>query len=263
MTRALSTQQQGLQFKIISAQISQESEPRYVKYTLRVTYISGNDNDDHSPSQIERRYTQFSNLYNALKKDFPSLMSNIEFPKKVLTGNFDDKLILKRSIAFEQLLRHICSESKLRTSKAMGIFLQEQELLTVKEYLNTKDYNSASAILENSFKLINKIFLDRSTAVIFTLCRLVSTIAEIPNHTSRLKWCDLALYRFDGISDSDLLELYIPLIHTCIKIYKEENKDATNLEKLLHNFQVQGLNDIYKKTNLFSALNEAEKRISE
>lgn len=150
------SQQQGLVFKVISAQISQETETKYVKYILEVRYISGNDNDDQSPSIIERRYTQFSNLYNALKKDFPLLISNVEFPKKVLTGNFDGELISRRSIAFAQLLQHICTESKLRTSKAMEIFLQEPELLHAKECLDIKDYNSASVILENSFKLINK-----------------------------------------------------------------------------------------------------------
>ena len=143
-------------FEIISARISEESEDKkYVVYTLQIRYISGSD--DLSPSVVERRYTQFLNLFNSLKKEFPSLMANLLFPKKVFTGNFDNELISTRSTGFESLLKHISGESKLRTSKAMQIFLQEPELSRAKKLLDEKSYNEAYEVLESLFRLLNKV----------------------------------------------------------------------------------------------------------
>lgn len=260
MTQILNPDRQGLVFEIVSARISEESDDKkYVIYTLQIRYISGND--DLSPSAIERRYTQFFNLYNSLKKDFPTLMANMVFPKKVLTGNFDSKLISTRITAFESVLKHISSESKLRTSKAMQIFLQEPELSRVKELLDEKNYNEAYEILEQSFKLLNKVFLDRSHAVILNLCRLLGCSAEIPGSVHSLKWADLTLYRFDGVSDSDLLELYVPLLHTCVKIYYANDKNTSDLEEQLLNFQRQGVKNIDGRRNILEAVNEVEKKI--
>lgn len=260
MTQILSTEKQGLVFEIISARISEEPEDKkYVIYTLQIRFITGSD--DLSPSVIERRYTQFASLYNVLKKGFPSSMTNIVFPKKVLTGNFDNELISARSSGFESLLKHISGESKLRTSKAMQIFLQEPEIMRAKELLDEKNYREAYTILENTFKLVNKVFSDRSHAVILTLCRLVACSAEIPASLYSLKWADLALYRFDGVSDSDILELYVPLLHTCIKIYYSNDKNKDELETQLQNFQRQGVKNIEGRKNLFTAVNEVEEKV--
>lgn len=147
---------QGLVFEIISARISEEAEEKkHVIYTLQVRFISGND--DLSPSVVERRYTHFLNLYNDLRKEQPQLMANIAFPKKVLIGNFDNELISTRSTGFESLLKHISLESKLRCSNALLKFLQEVELNKAKDLLDKKDHVLAYPVLENNFKLLNKV----------------------------------------------------------------------------------------------------------
>lgn len=108
------------------------------------------------PTTIERRYTDFYNLYTALKVEKPELMTSISFPRKVLLGNFDNSLIMSRSTGFESLLKHISIESKLRTSSALLRFLQEPELEKTKKLLKDKQYFHAVTYLENNFRLLNK-----------------------------------------------------------------------------------------------------------
>ncbi|XP_066246398.1 sorting nexin-21 [Euwallacea similis] len=260
MTQILSATKQGLVFEIISARISEQpAEKKHVIYTLQVRYISGSD--DLTPSVIDRRYTQFENLYNGLRRDFPDFMADTQFPKKVLTGNFNNELISARSTAFESVLRHVGSESKIRTSKSMQIFLQEPELTEAKQLFEKQSCNIlAFEKFQNVFKLLNKVFSDRSHAVLLTLCWIVACCEEYPKLAHAVRWSDLALYRFDGVSDTDLLQLYLPLLHACEKIYEENEKSTESILLQLDNMRRQGINDKGGKS-LFEALNELEERI--
>lgn len=202
-------------------------------------HISGSD--DTSPSVIERRYTDFLNLYNQLKKDHYDLISSITFPKKVFLGNFDNTLISTRSTDFESLLKHILSETKLRSSKALLDFLQCVELDKAKTALEKKEFVEALPILENSFKLVNKVFTDRSPAVLIALCRLLGCCLAIPDEKSTIKWANLALHRYEGVSDSDLLQLYVPLLNACLGIEQIYSKNFDVLEQRLSDLKKQGV----------------------
>lgn len=92
-----------------------------------------------------------------MKKECPESMSNITFPKKVLIGNFANKLISIRSTGFESLLKHISMEDKLRNSKALLHFLQDIELMRAKKFLTEKQFFFAAPLLESNFKLLNKV----------------------------------------------------------------------------------------------------------
>lgn len=153
-------------FEILSTKISSDQTVgrKYIIYTLQIRFIS--ENDDLTPSVIERRYTQFEALYNGLKKEFPGLMSEIAFPKKAFTGNFNNELISTRSTAFEALLAHIATESKLRMSKPMQTFLQESELGEAKELFDTQSYALAFDKFQSVFKLLNKVRLPLFNCVI-------------------------------------------------------------------------------------------------
>lgn len=153
------TSKQGLTFEILSTKISDDETvgKKHVIYTLQIRFIS--ENDDLTPSVIERRYTQFELLYNGLKKEFPALMAEISFPKKKFTGNFDNELISTRSTAFEALLAHTATESKLRMSKPMQTFLQEPELSEAKELFDRQSYALAFDKFQSVYKLLTKVKL--------------------------------------------------------------------------------------------------------
>lgn len=140
---------------------------------------------------IERRYTHFLNLYNTLRRDYPELMSSIVFPKKVIMGNFDNELISSRSTGFESLLKHICLESRLRSSRSLLDFLRDVEMNKAKEFINQGDHASAYPILENCFKLLNKVinsfmdvrhhynFLFMVNLTLFFICMTASQLCTV------------------------------------------------------------------------------------
>lgn len=247
-------------FEITAAHISEDSlvEKKHIIYTLQVRHASGND--DSYASTIERRYTHFYNLHNELKSEFPQSMSSVSFPKKVLLGNFDNKLISERSTGFEALLKHISNESNLRNSKALLRFLQDIELEKAKAILEQKQYSDAYPLLENNFRLLNKVYTDRSPAVLLSLCRLLACSTMIPGSPNAQKWADLALHRYEGVSDSDLLELYVPLLKICLKVWWQLGRDREILERRLEDLKKQGFKNT-EDVGLLDAVDVLEKRL--
>lgn len=72
-----------LRFKIISSRTvdSSETEKKFVAYMVQVNRET--DLADQDPANVERRYTHFLDLYNGLKKEQPTLLNNLSFPRKV------------------------------------------------------------------------------------------------------------------------------------------------------------------------------------
>lgn len=209
---------------------------------------------------IDRRYTDFYNLYTSLKKDHPDLMTDIDFPKKVILGNFDNALILARSTGFASFLKSISQEPKLHATRALLNFLQDEEVTKVKQLIDNNEYSYAVSLLENIFRLLNNVYTDRSPPVLLTLCRLLGCCMLIPGSPKADKWADLALHRFEGVSDSDLLELYLPLLHACIKVWWQIGRDKDQLEKRFLDLRRQGLkaND---SVSLLDAVDNVENKI--
>ncbi|XP_023020382.2 sorting nexin 21 [Leptinotarsa decemlineata] len=259
MTQIMGNERQGLTFEIISTRIIDEiEEKRYVLYTLQARFISGND--DPSPSILERRYTHFFDLYMALKKEQPQLMIDIPFPKKVLLGNFDNELISSRSTEFQSFMNYVADASQLRNSNALLHFLQDIELKQVKELLDKKDHELAYPILENNLRLLNKVYMDRSPAVLLALVRLLACSVLIPTMPNSLKWADLAFHRFEGVSDSDLLELYVPLLQTCVIVWTQNDKTTEEVERRLSQLHKQGVKST-ENTSLLAVVNKVAQKI--
>lgn len=214
---------------------------KYVVYDLNIRQDSINATDP-SPVTIERRYTDFLTLYDTLRKEHATLMSSIIFPKKVFMGNFSSDLIAERSASFEAFLDHVVSSSVLRESPSFLQFLQGAELTRACQFLDERRNEQAVPILEDCFRLSNKIFMDRSKTVLLLLCRLVAacTTSPVP-HPSAEKWAELALRRYDSVSDADLLALYIPLLHTCVHLWWQRGRDNKFLEDRLKAIESKGI----------------------
>lgn len=223
-----------------------EGEPangskKYVVYDLTCRQDT-KTTADANPTTIERRYTDFLKLYDGLKKEFPQQIANVAFPKKKILGNFNSELISERALAFENFLDYIISVSALRDSAQFLAFLQDDELDKACRLLDERRNEVAVPILENIFQLINKIFLDKSKPVLLLLCRLVAgcTTSPIP-HPSSEKWADVALRRFDHVSDVDLLVLFIPLLNTCSYLFWQKGRDAQHINDRLEEMRMRGI----------------------
>lgn len=214
---------------------------KYVAYDLNIRQESNAKTDD-SPITIERRYTDFLDLYEELRKEYPIQLANVLFPKKVFMGNFSSDLIAERSASFEAFLDHIASTTVLRESTGFLKFLQSIELTKACRLLDERRNELAIPILEDCFRLLNKIYTDRSKCVLLLLCRLVAacTTSPVP-HPSAEKWADLALKRYEGVSDCFLLTLYIPLLHTCVHLWWQRGRDNKVLQERLKSLELKGI----------------------
>lgn len=74
-----------LKFEIVSSRTVEgfENEKKFVAYMVQARQATESRVLDPDPANVERRYTHFLDLYNGLKKEFPALLSNISFPRKV------------------------------------------------------------------------------------------------------------------------------------------------------------------------------------
>ena len=88
--------------------------------------ISGGD--DPHPAVIERRYNDFSYVYESILRNFhPSILGDFMFPKKVLIGNFKAEVITERTEAFHKFLNLIANCDNLLYSDYFYSFLSSEE----------------------------------------------------------------------------------------------------------------------------------------
>lgn len=113
-----------LRFEIPYARIvsTDNIAKKYIAYDVSIQLDSA-ESPDSNPTTIERRYSHFKRLFSNIKKDHPKLM-HLQFPKKVLMGNFTADLISQRSSAFENLLDYIVQVNELKESPHFLEFLQ-------------------------------------------------------------------------------------------------------------------------------------------
>lgn len=83
---------------------------------------------------------------------------------------------------------------------------------------------------------------------------------SIPDMPNSLKWADLTLHRYEGVSDSDLLELYVPILRTCARIWWKNGRNKEELEKRILNLHKQGMK-INEEESLMEAVNKVEMKI--
>ncbi|XP_060664735.1 sorting nexin-21 isoform X2 [Drosophila nasuta] len=252
-----------LRFEILMAHIMprEGDDPklkRYVVYELTVRQDS--QVMDAQPAKLERRYTDFRELYQCLKREHPNELGQLNFPNKVLMGNFSADLIRERSMAFEAFLSHVAAHPLLKESPAFLRFLQHEELTRGCQYLDERRNEMAIPILENCFRLLNKIYMNRSRPVVLILCRLVAacTVSPVP-HLAAERWALLALSRFDTLCDIDLLPLYIPLLHTCTHLWWQRGQDQKPITDRLTEMSRQGINTA-NITSLTQAIHKLDPR---
>jgi len=125
------------------------------------------DMTDSSPAKISRRYSDFSHLNTALRRQYPALMRDISFPGKRLRGNFKPSTIARRSRAFEQYLTHVFAVGALRTSAELSEFLYGDDLREGYRRMVDGSYTEALAPLRSAWRLQAHLHGDTDSEVLY------------------------------------------------------------------------------------------------
>ncbi|KAH7642391.1 Phosphatidylinositol binding [Dermatophagoides farinae] len=176
-------------FEIIKARTitNNETRQKFVNYTILMKRVPGLETE---PAIIERRYSEFRNFYNAIKRKYPLLLKDIIFPKKIFIGNFSAEVIAERSLAFQKFLTYCLSLPEIRSSKEFAQFLYYPELKETKNCLKSIRLEEAASILENVYYIQSKLSShsgqpDRQ--LIHTLCCLIGCLNAVDNTTDAKK----------------------------------------------------------------------------
>uniref|UniRef100_A0A1B6D3M3 PX domain-containing protein n=2 Tax=Clastoptera arizonana TaxID=38151 RepID=A0A1B6D3M3_9HEMI len=226
-----------LKFEVVSARTI-DFPKKHVTY--RVEVRKDYPELDTQPNYIERRYTEFLDLYKSLCIEFPTIMSSISFPKKALMGNFTQEMISSRSASFQSFLKLITENEQIKNSNTLINFLQDKEQQEAYNYIIDKKYDQAVPLLENCFRMINKIQTDRHPEVLRSLCLLVAC-CEANKDPQAEYFAEIALHRYEAVSDVDLLKYYVPLLELCVHLYWSSGRDKTFIEERLSRLKRCGM----------------------
>lgn len=182
------------QFKIVSSRtVEQAGGKKFVTYGVQI--ISQTDTE---PVVIERRYTDFLQLYLNLCRDNPKLA--FAFPKKVLLGNFSIKVIAARQESFKSFLTLISTNEKLKESAEMKQFLIGAEEREALKLMRLECFNLAKPLLIKMFTVLNKVYTERNPVVLTTLCRLAACCSADPSSLADAhNYSEIALRRYAGL----------------------------------------------------------------
>ncbi|GFR65534.1 sorting nexin-21-like [Elysia marginata] len=214
-------------FEVISAEVIREGRSGHVNYTVLIN--PHRDVSKGNETVITRRYSDFESLHQRLKKRFPSVMSQISFPRKILTGNLTSSTIAKRSTAFEQYLAHIFSNFDLRYShEFMEFFVQDGFQEAVQHFLS-QDFPKAAGPFEYVLPILDKLYGDSHPHVFHCLCALVVCYTRMERTHAALTCAQVAL-KCSGSADDCILS---SLLQAAVRLSWTLGKDKSDLEKRL------------------------------
>lgn len=224
-------------FEVVSARTVNNIRKKYVAYTLLVKRSPGLD---RFPAIIERRYSDFLELFLNLKKHYPPELQSVNyFPKKTVLGNFKPEVITSRSRAFEQFLYHIYDVDKTRLSEELAEFFYNREVRDAHGCMRCGKFEDAIPLLENAYFLQEKVLGDSHLTTLSTLCEVIATHNAIDNMSEAHKFAEVALCQFVA-GHQEKCELYPPLLQLSVRLCWALGKDKRDLEQRLQSLSQSG-----------------------
>ncbi|XP_013911471.1 PREDICTED: sorting nexin-20 [Thamnophis sirtalis] len=193
---------------------------------------------DSNVSMIERRYSDFEKLHTSLFREFYDEMEDIVFPKKILTGNFLDEVILERKLAFQDYLRILYSMEFIRTSQVFIDFLTRPELEEAYSCLRGGQYTKALQGLLEAIALQEKLTKHRPILLAPTLCAILVCHKDLENFKSAFEFGEKALQRLEKHPGHCY---YLPLLETMISLAYELGRDFLFFQKKMEERKTRNL----------------------
>ncbi|XP_053127344.1 sorting nexin-20 isoform X2 [Hemicordylus capensis] len=214
-------------FEIPSARIVEKPFSKHVKYQIIIIQTGSFDSNK---SMIERRYSDFEKLHTYLLKEFYDEMEDVTFPKKILTGNFTEEIILERKLAFQDYLRLLYSMEFVRTSRMFIDFIIRPELEEAYSCLRGGQYTKALEGLLAAVVLQEKLTKHRPIVLVPTLCAILVCYKDLEDSRSAYEFGERALLRLEKYPGH---RYHMPLLETMISLAYELGKDFVSLQEKL------------------------------
>ncbi|ELT93151.1 hypothetical protein CAPTEDRAFT_175372 [Capitella teleta] len=225
----------GVTFQVINVRIVREGHHKYVLYSIVI--LKANSGLDEDPIVIDRRYSDFERLNQALRKKSPLLMRGIAFPKKKITGNFKSETIAARSRAFEQFLTHIFSTDSLRVLTEFSDFFYGHTLREAYQKLVNGAYAEAIPLFKTSLGVQRKLQGDFHHHVLTTLCALTACAYSLERFENAHLFSESALECLGGCQGR---KYTVPLIELSIRLCWQLGKEKVDLENRLKDLRAKG-----------------------
>jgi len=165
-----------------------QSSRRFVNYKLLIKNSPGLDKQ---PAVIERRFSDFSHLYQGLKR-IVTLSKTVDdivsFPKKVYVGNFSLANIAERSIEFSRLLNLCMSKVEFLWSDPFVSFLLDKELREAHRLSLFGDPDDVQILIETAYHIERKLYLRK-----FNLPFESRSSSSLGNNENVNEQCSLSL----------------------------------------------------------------------
>uniref|UniRef100_T1JC00 PX domain-containing protein n=1 Tax=Strigamia maritima TaxID=126957 RepID=T1JC00_STRMM len=225
-------------FEIVTYKVINGLHKKYVAYTLLIKKTPGLDK---FPAIVERRYSEFLDLFLNLRRQFPEKMQSVTyFPKKTVVGNFKPEIIKSRSRAFLQFLHHIYNEDELRFSDELADFFYNDEVKEARTKMQSGQFEEAIPPMENAYFVQEKILGECHSRTLCTLCEVVALHNALDNSSEALKFAEIALNMFQlGCEEEN--ELYPSLLQLMIRLRWNLGQEKRDLESQLHDLTKMGL----------------------
>ncbi|XP_054712781.1 sorting nexin-21-like [Uloborus diversus] len=223
-------------FEIVSAKTVTEAKKKYVSYTVLIKRAPGLETQ---PGVLERRYSDFLNLFQIFKKRYPTLLGDFPFPKKALLGNFTADVITERSVAFQHFLAFSYSVRELRQSLELAEFLYNREIQEAHSMMKLGQFEDSSVLLENVYFVQEKILDQGHFSIYYTLCVLIACLNAVDNVTEAQKYAEIAL---SFAANHERTELTVPLLVLAVRLWWAVGKDKKMLETRLQEMKYAGVN---------------------
>ncbi|UYV76021.1 SNX21 [Cordylochernes scorpioides] len=177
-------------------------------YAILVKRLAG----DGEPGVVERRYTDFLQLYQTVRRRFPTAVAQISFPRKALLGNFSLEVIQSRSTVFQNLLAGLHASHQPELAE----FLFRRELTESHTILKEARFEEAAAMLKNVYLIQEKVLEELSYDTYYTLCLLVASLNAVDDAPQAQRFAEIALHYVDRYQTS---EMTLPLLTLCTRLW--------------------------------------------
>lgn len=189
------------------------------------------DHVDKEKVMVERRYSDFAALYKAIKKDYPTLIKDVDFPGKVLfqKKNLNPEIIESRRTAFQSFLQTIYKYTEVRQHQAFKEFFYLPGLREATESLKGGELEYSLELLLNSLHLQVKL-CDKGREIIATL----GAIADILEAQEKLEDGERYATAALELAQNDYLCPYmIPLLDAAARLRWKLQMDKRPIERHL------------------------------